>query len=184
MFEWLVEARVSVLVVLASAALVLLGFWWTTRQRRLLIAAGVAAGLLVVYLLLALIPTQRKTDRREIEERLRSMAAAANRADGVDDIMKYVDDDFRTRLGTDKAALRQRITPFVGHVETVAVDSIEFGDGPRRSAGTAAVRFRGWSGKVSFRCEAVFAYDAEHGWRLRDLRVFGPLPNEGEEHQL
>src|SRR5262249_45980180 len=177
MFDWLFEGRIGVYVVLAALALVLLLAWRSLRRRWLLVAAGVAAGLMVVYLLLSFVETERKADRKQIRSRLEEMAAAAEKGDR-EGLMKYVSDKFRTPQGTDKAMLRERLNQSGGGVGPIQLDSFDFGDGPRRSQGTATVNFRAWSGKTSFRCEVIFDYDAREGWRVRSFRIFGPLPYE------
>jgi hypothetical protein len=185
MFDWLFEGRIGVIVALAAVALVLFVAWWRVRRRGLLVAAGVAAALLGVYVLLdQLVETDREAGRKQIPARLGEMAAAASKGD-ADGVLKYVSDKFRVG-GTDKEALGAKVRQNAGYVpKDIAFDQFDFGDGPRPSDGTATVRFRVKTQQYgNYRCEAVFDYDAQHGWRLKTFKLFGPLPEEKTEVRL
>ncbi len=171
MFNWLFEGRISVYILLASLALVLLAVWWRMRQRRWLIAAGVVVALAGVYWLLdRLVVTEAKADRAEIRRRLEEMAAAVSRHD-VSVIERNLSDRFHSPKGLDKKTILQAIPPGVQGI-TVKLSDIEFPSPPSRAEGTTQVNFRAETRDLLVRVEAVFDWEAEQGWRLREMRLF------------
>jgi hypothetical protein len=175
-FDWLFEGHLSVYVLLAVAAGVALFYWRRNRKRPPLIIALCFLGLIALYFIL---DKAIETDGEQIARKIREMAAAVERRD-LDALFAHVADDFRSPRGKTKAMLRQytqdKLAQFrvrevvVWDLHVRAID---------RAAGRAQVvlRFKPKGDEIpplEFLCEAEFALDAQHGWRLQTCRFGGP----------
>jgi hypothetical protein len=173
-FNWLFEGRLSVTLLLTAVALVLLAVWWRERKRALLIAVGVVVALIVIYLLLGtFLPTEAKIDRVQIHQRIEEMANGVVRHDR-DAIVRNLSDQFRSPEGKDKRAVVESIPPGI----QLTVSDIEIPEAPVRCVGTTKVNFHVQLLEPINRpvyVESVFDWNAENGWRLRELHVF-PIP--------
>jgi hypothetical protein len=174
-FNWLWEGRISVYIALAAVAVVLLIIWWRTRDRRWLIATGIVVALALVYWLLdRLVVTEAKTDQVQIKRRLEEMAAGASKGDSKP-IELYLSDNFRSPRGDDKNAILQTANRYKQGV-SVKLSNIEFVSPPSRAEKTVKVNFLADVEEERVRVDSVFEWDAEHGWRLRELKTFkGPV---------
>lgn len=188
MFDWLFEGRTSVYVVLAALAVFLLLAWWQLRKRWLLVGVVFVACLVGLY---ALLDKAVETDREQIVRKIQSMIAAVN-AGNIDGIFENISDDFHSPGGKGKAELREMARRYI---EQRIVTSMDVWDivcigEPSRQQRTAQASFQvkvhGQPGVEGFfaECESTFDFDAQHGWRLRSVRLFKPQTTEEWQFQL
>src|SRR5690348_14070031 len=100
MFEWLVEGRLPVYLLLLTAAIVLLAAWWQTRHRLWLRALVVVAGLVGLY---ALLDVLIETPYEQMVRKVNEMAAVAQTRDAAS-LRANLADNF-DHHGLSKAAL-------------------------------------------------------------------------------
>jgi hypothetical protein len=185
LFDWLFEGRTSAYVILAALAVFLLLVWWQTRRRWLLAGVLVAAALVGLY---ALLDKAVETDREQIVRKVHAMAAAVN-ARAVDALFENISDNFRSPQGKNKQQFRSLIADYLQRrmVNNVRVWDIVCVDPPSRDHPPSRVFFsaKAESGsELLADCDATFDYDAEHGWRLRSLRLLKPQTTEDWQIQL
>jgi hypothetical protein len=185
LFDWLFEGRTSVYVMLVALAVFLLLIWWQTRKRWLLHGVVVAVALVGLY---ALLDKAVETDREQIVRKVQEMAAAVNARD-LDGLFENISDNFRSRLGKDKQQFRDTVANYLkkGMVSNVRVWDIGCKDTPSREHPPVQVFFsaKAESGRdLMADCEATFDFDAEHGWRLQNIRLLKPQTTEEWPIQL
>jgi hypothetical protein len=185
LFDWLFEGRASVYAILAALIVFLLLVWWQTRKRWLLLGVAVAVAMIGLY---ALLDKTVETDREQIVRKVQEMAAAVNARD-LDGLFENISDNFRSPQGKDKQQLRDTVANYLqmGMVSNVRVWDIVCEDTPSREHPPARVFFRAKaeSGRELLAdCEATFDYDAQHGWRLRSIRLLKPQTTEEWQIQL
>jgi hypothetical protein len=178
-FDWLVEGRPTVYVILGVAAAILLALWWRDRKRHWLI--GVLGVFLLVgayFLLSRLVQTPRKQVVRGVEE----MAAAVQAGD-VDRIMAHVSEQFRYR-SLNKSSFREKVKTALAQKQVERVEVWEFKfpeeqpggkDGPIRVSFIAKPFGGPARGVEHFRCEADFVRDPDGRWRMKTFEVFHPF---------
>jgi hypothetical protein len=179
-FDWLFEGRLSVYVLLVVAAAALVYLWVKTRKRHWLLAALFVGLLAGFYFLL---DRMVETDREQIERKVLEMAAAV-RAKDIDGIFRHVSDNFRSASGKTKKDLRDMANSYVrtGEVREIVVWQFAFPDTPSRERKSCnvsfLVKFHGNLGKAGdffYRCQAVFDFDPQNGWRLKGFDLFDPM---------
>jgi hypothetical protein len=180
-FDWLFEGRPTVYVALGAVAGVLLLLWWQRRKRGLLIGACVVVALAGVY---AVLDGAVETDREQIVRKINDMATAIS-ARNLDRAFEHISDHFRSHGGRTKNELRNLAEAHVGRdVTHMEVWDITFDGDVSRQRPPARVSFeaklRNDDGSNQFlgRCEAVFDFEGEHGWRMREVHVFKPQSTE------
>ena len=139
--------------------------------------------------LYALLDKFVETDREQIVRKVQEMAAAMNARD-LDGLLENISDNFRSPQGKDKQELRDTIANYLqmGVVGNVRIWDIACESTPSREHPPARVFFRAKaeSGgrELLADCEATFDFDAEHGWRLRSLRLLNRQMTEEWQIQL
>ena len=181
MFDWLFEGRTSVYVILIALTVLMGVFWWQTRKRWFLLGMAVALGLIGLY---ALLDVLVETDREQIVRKIKLMIAAVNAHD-IDGAFQHISDDFRTPQGKGKEDLRELARRYIGQhlLESVDVWDISCIGEPSRQEGTARAAFMVKThGPVAegflAECDASFDFHAQHGWRLRSVRLLKPQTTE------
>jgi len=179
LFDWLFEGRNSVYVVVAALAVFLLLAWWQIRKRWLLLGVVVSVAMIGLY---ALLDKAVETDREQIVRKVQEMATAVNARD-LDGLFENISDNFRSPQGKDKQQFRDTVANYlkIGMVSNVRVWDIVCEETPSREHPPARVFFRAKaeSGRELLAdCDATFDYDAEHGWRLRSIRLLKPQTTE------
>lgn len=180
MFDWLFEGRSAVYIVLAAFAVFLLLAWGQTRKRWLLLGVVLALALLGVY---AVLDKAVESDREQLVRKVQAMAAAVNARD-VDALFENISDDFRSPRGEDKKQFRETVANYIrsGMVSNVRVWDIVCVDPPARTQPPPARVFfstKAESGRELLAdCETTFTYDAQHGWRLKSIRLLKPQTTE------
>jgi hypothetical protein len=187
MFDWLFEGRLSVIIVLAALAVVAATLWWQGRQRHWLVATLGFAALLGIYVLLEkLVETDRKSDRKEIQKRIESMASAVKSKD-LNRIFEFVSDDFKSPLGRNRQECMEAARGILqrGEVTEVTLSGFAFEKDPVRAEKTATVLFqvraRGpgvFGDDMPFPCEATMVFHPESGWLLQTVKITHPVRNE------
>jgi hypothetical protein len=178
-FDWLFEGQTRVYIVLAAFAVFLLLVWWQTRQRWLILAVAVVVALLGLY---AILDKTVETDREQLVRKVQAMADAVN-AGAVDALFENISDEFRSPRGEDKEQFRATIANYIksGMVRNVRVWDIVCEESPSREHPPARVSFtaKAESGRELLAdCDTTFDYDAQHGWRLKSLRLLKPQTTE------
>jgi hypothetical protein len=184
MFDWLFEGHLSVYLLLAAAAVLFVVLWVRTRKRRWLVAAAIAVALASLYCLLDFAV---ETDREQVGRKLRAMADGFKAPAKFDAVFNNVSDHFRSPEAdmADKAALRSKAQSYVQQygITEVRISDLHWGE-ISREKNRAVADFRakviGNFGSsleaVTVHCDAIFDYDAGHGWRMRALGVQGEGP--------
>jgi hypothetical protein len=193
-FDWLVEGRNSVYVVLAAVAVVLLLVWERTRERLYLYALIAVCLLAGLYFALDHLV---ETERKQVTRKVREMAAGV-RARDVNAIFTHISERFN-RNGVGKAAFRDLVD---GLLRTRRIDEVEVWDFdfttpvtsvqvPGESAPVPAIRVsfmakpKGGVAAGEFgRCEARFIRDPDGQWRLFDFQVFNPAVDSNSPWQI
>ena len=189
--EWLYEGRSTVYVILGACAVVLLALWArdgfvffksipprkgekAARRRPAVLPLLVllVAVLVGVYALLSVLV---ETRNKQIERKVKEMAAAVKRKD-ADAIMKHVSPSFQ--IGSMK---REQFQEYVqsalrrGMVDELHVWEFVF------SSDQPKVRFKakpkgGWTRDTEyFLVEAEFVKDSDGQWRMKAFEVYNPF---------
>ena len=181
MFDWLFEGRTSVYVVLIALTALMVVLWWQIRKRWCLLGVAVALGLVGLYTLL---DVTVETDREQIVRKIKSMIAAVNAHD-IDGAFQHIADDFRSQQGKSKQDLRGLARMYIDQhlLDSVDVWDILCSGRPSASEGTAQASFMvktHGAGVEGFfaECDAIFVFDAQHGWRLQRVRLLKPQTTE------
>jgi hypothetical protein len=177
-FDWLFEDSLAVYVLLGGGAGLLLSLWWRSRKPRWLYGACGVLALIGVYFLLGRFVD---TDKKQLERTIETMADAV-RAHNVEAIFDHVSDQFRSPQGKSKDEFREFTRQRINGVRSFTVRHVDFPEGVSRSRGEARVVFLvnvdepsvAQARDLSFRCEAVYDFDARRGWRLKGFRLFSP----------
>jgi hypothetical protein len=185
LFDWLFEGRTSVYAILAALAVFLLLAWWQVRKRWLLAGVVLAAALIGLY---ALLDRAVETDREQIVRKLNEMVAAVN-AHNLDAAFVHISDQFRSAGGKSKNELRATAQAHLDRreVESVQVWDILIDGRPSREQGEVHVFF---SAKTHNHrefltgCDAIFEFNAAHGWQLRTFRLLKPQSTQEWEWQI
>jgi hypothetical protein len=177
---WLIEGRLTVVILLAAVAIVLAFIWWQTRKREWLLGLGVVGALLGLYLLVdVLFDTDQEADRKQIQARIEAYPEAI-REMNANKLFEHVADDFRSPQGRS----RQQCLEFAdsalkhGQITELRVWDIRFEEDLSRTKGTTRVLFS-FNAKaqmeapqgVPFDCEATYRYDSSRGWLLTRVRI-------------
>ncbi|HWG46767.1 MAG TPA: hypothetical protein VN688_28650 [Gemmataceae bacterium] len=183
--DWLFEGRTNVYVILAALTGLLVLVWWQTRKRWCLIAAVVMAGLIGIY---AILNVAVETDREQIVRKVNEMTAAVN-AHKLDAAFVHISDQFRSHGGKTKQELRTAGQTYLEQkiVERVDVWDIGIEGQPSREKREVHVRFsvKVHGGQEFFTdCDALFAFEPEHGWRMKGFRLLKPQTNEEWSWQI
>jgi len=179
-FEWLFEGYSAVYLLLATAGVVLLVVWWRTRRRKYLVGVAAVAALAGAYFLLSIV---KETDGRQIERKVREMAAGLQER-RFDQTFSHISDEFR-RGGRDKRALQQEAESVarrfdIREVNVWDIDVREISRERRAARVDFNVKAKGnWGGDEAFyRCEADFILDPDGDWRLRSFELFIPTTRQ------
>lgn len=184
---WLIEGRLTVVILMAAIAIVFAFIWWQTRKREWLLALGVVGALLGLYLLVdVLFDTEQETDREQIQARIEAYPEAIQEKN-ANKLFEHVADDFRSPRGNS----RQGCLAFAdsvlksGQITELLVWDIRFEEDLSRTKGTTRVLFsfkvKGQLGTpqgVPFDCEATYRYDSSRGWLLTRVRILKPGTTE------
>jgi hypothetical protein len=178
LFDWLFEGRTSVYAILAALVVFLLLAWWQMRKRWLLAGVVFTAALIGLY---ALLDRTVETDREQIVRRLNEMVAAVN-AHNLDAAFVHISDQFRSAGGKSKNELRAAAQAHLGRdVESVQVWDILIDGRPSREQGEVHVFFsaKTHNGQEFLTdCDAIFEFNAAHGWQMRTFRLLKPQTTE------
>jgi hypothetical protein len=178
-FDWVFEGRPFVFVVCAALGVFLLLVWWQIRKFLFLLAVALVVAAIGLY---ALLDRVVETDREQLVRKVNELAAAVN-ARNVDALFENVSDNFRSARGEDKQRFRETVANYIqgGMVGNVRVWDIVCEGTPSRNHSPAHVVFsaKAESGRELLAdCDTTFEYDAQHGWRLRSLRLLKPQTTE------
>ncbi len=177
MFDWLFEGRKEVYYVLGAVAVILVIFWYQVPRRAYLISLGVCLSLIGLYYLLDRLVV---TGREEVQGTVELMAACVAEHQ-LDRAFNHFAETFQTpqkRSKQDLRALADRELKS-GGVTSVLVWGFET-PGPverdRQVTTTFSFKVQGNFGRDEFwyRCEALFAYEPPHGWRMQSCRILEP----------
>jgi hypothetical protein len=179
LFDWLFEGRTSVYAILAALTVFLLLTWWQMRKRWLLAGVVLTAALIGLY---ALLDRAVETDREQIVRKLNEMVAAVN-AHSLDAAFVHISDQFRSPAGKSKNELRAAAQAHLDRreVQSVQVWDILIDGRPSREQGEIHVFF---SAKTHNHrefltdCDAIFEFNATHGWQMRTFRLLKPQTTE------
>jgi hypothetical protein len=177
-FDWLFEGP-TVYVALAALAAFLLVLWWQTRKRWCLIGVAVVVGLIGLY---AILDRVVETDREQIVRKVNALAAGVN-AHNLDAAFVHISEQFRSAGGKSKKELRATGQSYLDQkiIERVDVWDIAVEGKPSREKREAHVRFSGkvhGSQEFLTDCDALFAFEPEHGWQLKGFRLLKPQTTE------
>jgi hypothetical protein len=178
MFDWLVEGRSPVYLVLSIAVIILLAVWSQTRRRRWLIAVAVVAGLVGLY---ALLDVLIETPYEQMVRKVNEMAAVAHTRDPAS-LRANLADDFNFHGMTKDDFLRAaegRIRS--GEVRDVLVWDFDHGaiaEPDRRELVFLLKVKTTWTrDELFFRCLATFMRGADGQWRMQRIELFDPTRN-------
>ncbi len=181
MFDWLFEGRTNVYVILVALTVFPLLAWWQTRKRWWLYVVAVAAASIGLY---ALLDKMVETDREQIVRKVQVMAAAMN-ARNLDALFENVSENFRSPQGRNKQEFRDEVASRMRIVENIRVWDIVCDTPSRDQPVRVFFSAKAESGRELLAdCEAMFDFDAQHGWRMRSIRLFKPQTTEEWQIQL
>lgn len=185
MFDWLLDNRWTVCLILASAAVILLALWYRTRKRYYAVGVAVVAGLAALFFLIAAL--RGETDQQQIERKVRELAAAAQAAD-AEQIARHLAEDFRSPGQKNRETFVADVVAQVRwqQVTEVVVWGFDFKE-VSRDQRTAKVRFsakvKSGNGDFTADVEADFVLESDDEWRLKGFKVFFP-PNSTQEFPI
>ncbi len=182
MFDWLVEGRLPVYLVLLTVAIILVAVWWQRRSRRWLIAVAAVLGLVALY---ALLDRLIETPYEQMVRKVNEMAATAQKRDPAS-LNANLADSFDYH-GVSKAALLRVADGRIrsGDVRDVIVWDFERGpisreDRTGRIDFFIKVKTSFTRDELFFRCHATFTLDADGQWRMQTFELFDPTGVGGE----
>jgi hypothetical protein len=177
---WLIEGRLTIVILLTAVAIVLAVIWWQTRKREWLLALGVVGAILGLYLLVdVLFDTDQEADRKQIQARIEAYPEAI-REKNASKLFEHVADDFRSPQGRSRHDCLEFADSALKHgqITELRVWDIRFEEDLSRTKGTTKVLFSfnaqaqmGAPQGVPFDCEATFRYDSSRGWLLTRVRI-------------
>lgn len=180
MFDWLVEGRLPVYLILATAAVILLALWWRTRARGWLIAVAAIVGLIGLY---ALLDRLVETPYEQMVRKVREMATGVERKD-PSSLNALLSDDFDYH-GLRKSGLLaiadQRIRN--GDVHEIVVWDFQRGESSDRTAIIifhVKVKTAFTPDALFYRCHATFTQSPDGQWRMQTFRLFDPTRTNEE----
>ncbi len=183
--DWLFEGQLTVYILLGAALGLALALWWNDqRQRHWLVVAAIALVLLGVYYLLDRVVV---TKRENLQQTVQAMTDCV-KDHKLDIAFAHISDQFRTPAGRTKDEFRNLAEDEIrtGRVKGVKIWDIQFPNGVQRDRETRVTfLFKlqadlGGKEEMYFLCDALFAWEPPHGWRMRSCRIMDPTKEKEE----